>query len=141
MNLHELSAIVSDETKAFTMLEALVWPNGSVGPHCENPDKKSIYHLGNVRIGLKRCGACRKQFTVRVGPIFEDSHIPLGKWPIPVHMVCASKKGVSAVQLQREFGLSYKQVRVIHVSSRPARRDAAADETSARRWPAQCGRG
>ena len=62
---------------------------------------------GRVRLGLKKCGACRKQFTVRVGTIFEDSHIPLGKWLIAIHMMCSSKKGVSANQLKRQLGLAY----------------------------------
>jgi len=108
MNLHELTTIVSDERKAFAMVEALVWPNGSVCPHCANPDNKPSYDLGNVRPGLRKCGACRKQYTVRIGTIFEDSHIELGKWLIAIHMMCSSKKGVSAAQLQRQLGLSYK---------------------------------
>jgi transposase-like protein len=108
MNLHELTSIVSDEAKAFQMVESLVWPEGPVCPHCDNPNKKQIYDLSSVRVGLKKCGACRKQFTVRVGTIFEDSHIPLGKWLIAIHMMCSSKKGVSAAQLQRQLGLSYK---------------------------------
>ena len=140
MNLHELTTIVSDERKAFEMVEALVWPKGPVCPHCPNPDKKPSYDLGKVRPGLRKCGACRKQYTVRIGTIFEDSHIELGKWLIAIHMMCSSKKGVSAAQLQRQLGLSYKsawfmchRVRVSH--------DAAANERLVGWWLAERGRG
>jgi len=114
MNLHELTAHVADEAKAFELAEKIVWPEGPICPHCENKGEKKIYSLqgvkdkkGRVRLGLKKCGACRKQFTVRVGTIFEDSHIPLGKWLIAIHMMCSSKKGVSANQLKRHLGLAY----------------------------------
>ena len=80
-----------DEEAAFARLEALLWPNGPVCPHCGNSER--IYDLkgvrskpskknpeGVVRHGLKKCGKCKKQFTVRVGTVFESSHIPLHKW-------------------------------------------------------------
>lgn len=114
MNLHELTAHVADEAKAFELAEKIVWPEGVVCPHCGNKGEKKIYALngvkdkkGRVRLGLKKCAACRKQFTVRVGTIFENSHIPLGKWLIAIHMMCSSKKGVSANQLKRQLGLAY----------------------------------
>jgi transposase-like protein len=119
MNLAELSAVVSDEAKAFEMIESLRWPDGPVCPHCEATDR--IYRLegvrskpskkrpqGEVRHGLWKCGHCRKQFTVRVGSIFEDSPIPLGKWILAIHLMCSSKKGISSNQLKRELGISYQ---------------------------------
>jgi transposase-like protein len=95
-------------------LESIRWENGIVCPHCQctdpakfsgikaNPDKK-------VRAGLRYCAACKKQFTVTVGTVFEDSHIPLRKWLIAWYMICTSKKGVSSLQLQRMLELgSYR---------------------------------
>ena len=118
MNLHDLTAVCSDEAKAIDLFESLRWPDGPACPHCGNPkidDPKRIYVLegvkdkkGRVRHGLKKCGNCRHQFTARVGTIFEDSHIPIGKWLIAVYQMCSSKKGISASQLQRQLGLSYK---------------------------------
>lgn len=86
MNLSELAAVVADEVKAFALVERIRWPDGPYCPHCGGTDR--IYVLSGVkekkgreRIGLKKCGHCRKQFTVRVGSIFEDSPVALGKWP------------------------------------------------------------
>lgn len=113
MNLAQLAAIVADEAKAFAYVEAQRWPDGPTCPHCGACDR--IYVLdgvkdkkGRVRHGLKKCGHCRKQFTVRVGSIFEDSPIPLGKWILATHLMCSSKKGISANQLKRELGVSYQ---------------------------------
>lgn len=113
MNLAELSAVVVNEAKALEIVEKLHWPNGPVCPHCGATDR--IYILagvkdkrGRIRHGLKKCGHCRKQFTVRVGSIFEDSPIPLGKWLLAIHLMCSSKKGISSNQLKRELGISYQ---------------------------------
>ncbi len=108
-----------DEEAAFARLEELLWPNGPVCPHCGNTDK--IYALkgvrskpskknpeGIVRHGLKKCGKCRKQFTVRVGTVFESSHIPLHKWFQAAHLLCASKKGISSHQLHRILEITYE---------------------------------
>jgi transposase-like protein len=99
-----------DEDAAREHLEKLLWPSGPYCPHCgviENiykleskPDTKTENKL---RKGVYKCGGCRKQFTVTVGTIFEDSHIPLHKWLLAFHLMCSSKKGVSALQLQREL--------------------------------------
>lgn len=113
MDFLELSAIAKNEAKAIKMIEGVVWPNGPVCPFCDATDR--IYVLegvkdkkGRVRPGLKKCGHCKKQFTVRKGTIFEESLIPMGKWLLAIHMMCSSKKGVSAAQLQRMLKLSYK---------------------------------
>lgn len=111
-----------DEAAAFEMVESLIWPNGPICPKCGNRhDEKKIYELkgvrskpskkhpeGVVRHGLKKCGACRKQFTVRVGTIFESSHIPLHLWMQAFHLMCSSKKGISSHQLHRILGLKYQ---------------------------------
>jgi transposase-like protein len=110
-------------------LESIRWENGIVCPHCKcddaskfsgikaNPEKK-------VRAGLRYCSACKKQFTVTVGTIFEDSHIPLRKWLIAWYMICTSKKGVSSLQLQRmlEIG-SYRTALFMAHRIRHALRD------------------
>lgn len=107
-----------DEAAAFVEMEAILWPNGPVCAHC-GADKR-IYDLKGVRTkpskknpdgverhGLKKCGACRKQFTVRVGTIFEDSHAPLHLWLQAIHIMVSSKKGVSSHQLHRILEVQY----------------------------------
>ncbi len=113
MNLVQLSAIVSDEAKAFEYVESLRWPDGPICPHCGAMDRinrlKGVKDKkGRVRPGLWKCYHCRSQFTVRKGSIFEDSPIPLGKWVLAIHLICSSKKGISANQLKRELGVSYQ---------------------------------
>ena len=108
-----------DEAAAFEMVESLVWPNGPVCPHCGGTDR--IYPLkgvrskaskknpdGVVRHGLKKCGQCRQQFTVRVGTIFESSHIALHMWLQAFHLLCSSKKGISSHQLHRILEIKYQ---------------------------------
>src|SRR5680860_1242874 len=97
-----------DEKAAFEKLEQIVWPNGPVCPHCGNNGEKPIYDLAKTRQGLRKCGSCRKQFTVRVGTVFESSHIPLHKWLQATHLLCSSKKGISAHQLHRVLEITYK---------------------------------
>lgn len=111
------SAIVAshfaDEDKAREYLEAKRWPNGRVCPHCgiENKATKLEPKPGtktHARKGVWKCRACDKQFSVTVSTIFEDSHIPLNKWLYAFHLLCASKKGMSAHQLHRMLGVTYK---------------------------------
>ena len=97
-----------DEKAAFAKLEEIVWPEGPACPHCGNKGAKPIYDLSKTRLGLKKCGACRKQFTVRVGTVFESSHIPLHKWLQAAYLLCSSKKGISAHQLHRVMEITYK---------------------------------
>jgi transposase-like protein len=107
-----------DEAAAFAEMEAVLWPDGPVCPHCGGMDR--IYALKGVRSkpskknpegverhGLKKCGHCRKQFTVRVGTIFEDSHAPLHLWLQAIYLMCSSKKGISSHQLHRVLGVQY----------------------------------
>ena len=113
LNLITLAQQYSSEESARALLESLLWPNGPVCPHCKNHKEKAIYRLqpkegSKTRKGLCKCGACRKQFTVTVGTVFEDSHIALSKWMMALFIMCSSKKAVSAHQLHRMLGITYK---------------------------------
>jgi transposase-like protein len=103
-------AIFHDENKAREHLEALRWPDGPVCPHCGNVDGETIKRLEGKshRPGLFQCNACREHFTVTVGGIMERSHIPLHKWVLAFHLMNASKKGMSAHQMHRMLGITYK---------------------------------
>ncbi len=97
---------LQDEAAAFAYVEAHLWPTGPVCHHCGATDK--IYDLAKTRIGLRKCGHCRKQFTVRMGSIFESSHLPLHLWLQIIHLMCASKKGIATRQIQRILKCSMK---------------------------------
>jgi transposase-like protein len=96
-----------DEAKAFEHLENVLWANGVVCPHCGSISGKH-YDLRKTRVGLRKCSDCRKQFTVKVGTVFESAHIPLNKMLQAVYLMSASKKGVSAHQLHRILEITYK---------------------------------
>lgn len=115
LNLITLAQEYADEDKARGLLESLLWPDGAVCPHCKNHKEKPIYKLQSkegsktkVRKGLYKCGACRKPFTVTVGTIFEDSHLPISKWLMAFFIICSSKKSISANQLSRMLKITYK---------------------------------
>jgi transposase-like protein len=99
-----------NEEAAFGYVEAHLWPEGPVCPHCGNCDEKRIGRLTgkSSRPGLRKCYACRKTFTVRIGSIFEDSHFPLHLWLQAIQLLTASKKGMSTRQIQRTFRCSMK---------------------------------
>jgi len=99
-----------NEAAAFEYVEAQLWPDGPTCPHCGNADATKIGRLTGktTRAGLRKCYACRKPFTVRMGSIFEDSHLPLRLWLQAIHLMCASKKGISTRQLQRMLGCGLK---------------------------------
>jgi transposase-like protein len=98
-----------DEAAAFAHLESVLWNNVPVCPHCGLKSEKH-YNLSKTRMGLRKCCAkeCRKQFTVRVGTVFESSHIPLHKILQAVFLMTSSKKGISAHQLHRVLEITYK---------------------------------
>lgn len=98
------------EDEARTILERIRWPKGPVCPHCDSKDATRITAKSpKVRDGLLQCNECRGQFTVTLGTVMQGSHITLRQWVQAFHAMCASKKGVSALQLQRNLGLkSYK---------------------------------
>jgi transposase-like protein len=109
------NAVLSDprfhnEEAAFEYVEAQLWPNGPTCPHCGNADAAKIGRLNGktTRPGLRKCYECRKPFTVRIGSIFEDSHLSLRLWLQAIHLLCASKKGISTRQLQRMLGCGMK---------------------------------
>src|SRR3990172_9071696 len=101
-----------DSARAF--LEAKLWPDGPICPHCgvlgeAYPLRSKPGTKNPIRKGVYKCAGCREQFTVTVGTIFEDSKIPLHKWLLAVHLLCSSKKGISAHQLWRNLELgSYR---------------------------------
>ena len=98
-----------DADKARDYLEALRWPHGPVCPHCGSISGKHLTLKGKqYRPGLYKCSYCYEQFTVTVGTVFERSKIALNVWLQAVHLMCASKKGISAKQLERMLGVSYK---------------------------------
>ncbi len=113
MNLKSIAAHFSDPDAAREFFEKQRWPDGTVCPFCgvvgesyrlkPKPTSKSP-----VRPGVWKCGGCRKQFTVTKGTVFEDSHIPLNVWLMTIHLLCSSKKGMSAHQIHRMLGITYR---------------------------------
>jgi len=97
-----------DEDKARERLEALRWADGVVCPHCGSIGTHYKLEGKSHRKGLYKCADCREQFTVTVGTVFERSKIKLHIWLQAVHLMCASKKGVSAKQMERMLGVTYK---------------------------------
>jgi transposase-like protein len=100
--------IFTDEEAARRHFEAIRWPNGPFCPHCGETEK--VYRLNGKshRPGLLHCNACNEAFTVTVGTVMERSHVPLNKWALAYRLMCSSKKGVSAHQLHRSLGVTYK---------------------------------
>jgi len=100
-----------DEAAAFAYLESVIWPEGPTCPHCGAVDR--ISHIKpnpakRVRLGLKKCGHCKGQFTVKVGTVFEHGRMPLNLMLQAVYLMTSSKKGISAHQLHRTLGITYK---------------------------------
>jgi transposase-like protein len=97
-----------DEIKAREWLEMELWPDGPICPHCGVIDQATLMHGESHRPGLYQCNACREPFTVTVGTLYERSKIPLHKWLAATHLMMASKKGMSSLQIGRMLGLSKK---------------------------------
>jgi transposase-like protein len=100
----------TDEDEARKTLEAIRWPDGPYCPHCGNADQEKIAKGQGkaARTGLYYCASCNGQFTVTIGTVMEDTKIPLSKWLFAMHLLGASKKGMSALQLSRMLGVTYK---------------------------------
>jgi transposase-like protein len=112
LTLISLAQEYSNEDKARELLERLLWPKGAKCPHCKCDD---VYKINGsekskapARKGVYCCAACRKQFTVTVGTVFESSHIPISKLVMAIFIICSSKKSISAHQLHRMLKVTYK---------------------------------
>jgi transposase-like protein len=95
-----------DEKAAYAYVEARVWPKGPVCPHCGENKRIGKLKGKSTRPGVYKCYGCRKPFTVKVGTIFEDSKVPMHLWLQAMHFLCSGKKGTSANQLSRTFGVT-----------------------------------
>jgi transposase-like protein len=93
-----------NEEAAIAHVEARLWPNGPICPHCGTVSEASRSKGKTTRPGLWNCRACDKPFTVKIGTVFESSHIPLHIWLQTIYLFSSSKKGISTRQLQRTFG-------------------------------------
>jgi transposase-like protein len=115
------------EEAAYAAIEAKLWPNGPICPHCGVVGRAYRLKGPSTRIGLCKCAACRKQFNVKVGTIFEGSHIPLRKWLQAIHLLCSSKKGISSNQLYRLLGITLKSAWFLSHRIREAMRDGSLE--------------
>lgn len=97
-----------DEAAAYAWVEARVWPEGPVCPHCGGTDRISKMQGKSTRIGAYKCYQCRKPFTVKVGTVFESSHVPMTLWLQAMFLMTSSKKGISSNQLHRTLGVTLK---------------------------------
>jgi transposase-like protein len=111
-----------NEQAAFSHLEAIVWPDGPVCPHCGTKERITAVNGKTARPGLKRCASCKRQFTVTVGTVFQSSHVKLHKWFQAAHLL-ASSKGISAHQLHRTLQVTYKTAWFMFHRLREAMRD------------------
>lgn len=108
MNLIELTQKFSTVEAARAHLEEIRWPQGPFCPHCGVVGNSRRLGGASAARGLFRCRDCRKSFSVTVGTIFQDSHIPLNIWVVGIYLLAASKKGMSAHQFHRMFGITYR---------------------------------
>lgn len=116
-----------DEDAAFAFVEARLWPNGPVCPRCKSGERIGKLQGKTTRPGLYKCYACRKPFTVRIGTIFESSHLELHLWLQAIHLLCASKKGISSNQLARVLGITVKSAWFLSHRIREAMREGRLD--------------
>ncbi len=108
MTLNLKAKIYNDETAARRHLEKLQWPDGPICPHCGVINEATALSGESTRPGVWKCRPCQKPFSVTVGTVFERSHIPLTKWLLATELLTSSKKGISAHQLHRMLGITYK---------------------------------
>lgn len=116
----------TDETAARQYLEGIHWPDGPVCPHCGSVNATRLEGKKH-RAGLVQCNDCREQFTVTVGTVFERSKVPLNKWLLANHLLCASKKGISGHQMARMLGVTYKTAWFMMHRIREAMKDTSGD--------------
>jgi len=127
MTINLTDPIFTDEDEARAYFEAIRWPNGPVCVHCGSVRVYEIAANQNakVRAGLKECHDCHGQFTVRTGHVMESSHLPLTKWALAYRLMASAKKGMSAHQLHRSLGVTYKTAWFLCHRIREAMRDVS----------------
>lgn len=133
MTLDLTDPIFNDERAARTYFEDIRWPDGVICPHCGNADSKRIHAIAanlshKVREGLRECQDCHGQFTVMTGSVMESSHLPLTKWALAYRLMASAKKGISAHQLHRTLGVSYKTAWFLCHRIREAMRDVSGSQ-------------
>lgn len=97
-----------EEPVAWAWVESRLWPNGPVCPHCGETERVGTLQGNSTRYGVHKCYACRKPFTVKIGTIFEHSHVPMYVWLQAIYLMTSSKKGISTNQLHRTFGVTLR---------------------------------
>ena len=110
--------VLQSEAAAIAWVEARVWPEGPVCPHCGGVDRIGKMRGKATRIGLYKCYQCRKQFTVKVGTVFEDSHVPMNLWLQAMYLLCSSQEGHSEQPAFPHLG-RHSQNRMVHVAPHP----------------------
>ena len=119
------AAYFHNEEAAYEFVEARIWPRGPVCPHCGGVERNRKMQGKSTRIGVYKCYDCRKPFTVKIGTIFEASHIPMRVWLQAIFLVASSKKGVSSNQLHRMLGVTLKSAWFMSHRIREAMRSGA----------------
>jgi transposase-like protein len=132
-NINLTDPIFTDENKARAYFEAARWPRGVTCPHCGNANSARIYQIApnaakKVRAGLYECQECHQQFTVRTGHVMESSHVPLTKWALAYRLMSGAKKGMSAHQMHRTLGVTYRTAWFMAFRIREAMRDTSGDK-------------
>jgi len=120
-----------NEEAAYAFVEAHVWPEERICPHCGSIDRSGKLAGKSTRVGVYKCYDCRKPFTVKVGTIFEASHVALHQWLQAMFLICSSKKGISSNQLHRTLGCTLKTAWFLSHRIREAMKESA--------WPGQLG--
>jgi transposase-like protein len=125
--------IFTDERKAREHMEAVRWPDGVTCPHCGNLNSARIYRIApnakaKIRDGLFECQDCHGQFTVQTGTVMESSHVPLNKWVLAYRLMASAKKGISAHQMHRTIGVTYKTAWFMCHRIRESMRDVSGDK-------------
>lgn len=121
------AAYFHNEQAAYEFVEARIWPDGPVCPHCGGCERNGKMGGNSTRIGAYKCYNCRKPFTVKIGTIFESSHIALRLWLQAIFLIASSKKGISSNQLHRTLGITLKSAWFMSHRVREAMRDGGIE--------------